>query len=340
MPRLGGLAIAAGLAVGVVLGSLTGWHSWVTKIPRQELGAFAFGTFLVFVVGTADDLFGVSAVKKFLIELLAAWLLVRVGWSFEVLRLPVVGTVDLGLAGPLVSLLWIVGVTNAINLIDGLDGLAAGVVVLIAGSLAVYSGVQGNPGTVVILAAVVGSCLGFLRHNWEPARIFMGDSGALTLGFVLGALSVHSSLKAQAAVAILVPVLALGVPVFDTLLVMVLRFFSGGGRPLARRFVRMFEADRSHLHHSLLNLGLHRARVVRIIYVAVLACCAGALFVAMSGESELGLALALVSFCAIALVRFLGFGRAARLKADREIAEAREMLGLDGSHSDPGPRSD
>ena len=136
--------------------------------------------------------------------------------------------------GAVVSLLWIVGVTNAINLIDGLDGLAGGVVAIIADSLLAYALLQGNLRTVILMAATAGACIGFLRHNWAPARIFMGDSGSLTLGFLLAAISVHSSLKAPAAVAILVPILALGVPVIDTLLVMGVRFLDRPKGRLAR----------------------------------------------------------------------------------------------------------
>src|SRR3954467_8680970 len=224
VPRLGGVAIALGLVLGGSGAAVSLWGRLGTAVGRGELLALAFGTITVFLVGVVDDLVGVSAAKKLLCQLVAAWPLVHAGWAFEVLRLPLLGEVRLGLLGGVVSLLWIVGVTNAINLIDGLDGLAGGVAAIISVSFLVYSILQGNPGTVILMASLAGACIGFLRHNWEPARIFMGDSGSLTLGFLLAATAVHSSLKAPATVAILVPILALGVPVMDTLLVMAVRF--------------------------------------------------------------------------------------------------------------------
>src|SRR5262249_3691992 len=212
----------------------------------------------------------------------AAWPLVHAGWAFEVLRLPLLGEIHLGLFGGVVSLLWIVGVTNPINLIDGLDGLAGGVVAIISVSFPRLAMLQGEAGTGVPKAAVAGSCLGFLRHNWEPARVFMGDSGSLMLGFLLAATAVHSSLKAPAAVAILVPILALGVPVMDTLLVMTVRFLDRPKGPVTGRFLRMFHADRQHLHHLLSHVGGARSRIVTVIYLVVLSFCAMALVVAVT----------------------------------------------------------
>jgi UDP-GlcNAc:undecaprenyl-phosphate GlcNAc-1-phosphate transferase len=321
IPRLGGVAIAFGLALGAGGAAVAGWDRWGSGIGREELLALMFGTGLVFLVGVIDDLYGVSAAKKFLVQLVAAWLLVRIGWSFEVLRLPGLGEVDLGLFGGLLSLLWIVGVTNAINLIDGLDGLAGGVVMIISVSLLGYAILQGNPGTVILMAAMAGSCVGFLRHNWEPARIFMGDSGSLTLGFLLAAMTVHSSLKAPAAVAILVPILALGVPVMDTLLVMGVRFLDRPKGPLTTRFLRMFHADRNHLHHLLSHFGGRRSRIVALIYAVVLSFCALALVVALTGQIALGAALVVLEFSVILSMRQMGMAMAARRLArlQREV---------------------
>ena len=329
VPRLGGVAIALGIALGAGVAAVSGWTHWGTAIGRDELLALAFGTGLVFLVGAVDDLAGVSAAKKFLFQIVAAWLLVRVGWSFEVMRLPGIGEIDLGLFGPMVSIVWIVGVTNAINLIDGLDGLAGGVVTIISASLLGYAILQGNPGTVILMAAVAGSCLGFLRHNWEPARIFMGDSGSLTLGFLLAAMTVHSSLKAPAAVAILVPILALGVPVMDTLLVMTVRFLDRPQGPFATRFLRMFHADRNHLHHLLAHFGGKRSRIVGLIYAVVLSFCALALVVAVTGQTALGVALVALEFSVILGMRQMGMAMEARRlsRLQREEVKA-EVLGV------------
>src|SRR5215203_638565 len=285
VPRLGGVAIAVGLVLGGGAAAVSLWNQLGAVVGRSELLALMFGTGVIFLVGVVDDLIGVSAFKKLLCQIVAAWPLVQVGWAFEVLRLPGLGQIDLGILGIPVSLLWIVGVTNAINLIDGLDGLAGGVVTIISVSFLGYAILQGNPGTVILMAAVAGACVGFLRHNWEPARVFMGDSGSLTLGFLLAATAVHSSLKAPATVAILVPILALGVPVMDTLLVRMVRFLDRPKSALADRFLRMFHADRKHLHHLLAHFGGRRSRIVGVIYAVVLSFCALALVVAVTGQT-------------------------------------------------------
>ena len=326
IPRLGGVAIAVGLASGCALAFALEGGAWAEALPKRELFALAFGTGLVFLVGAVDDLFGVTPGKKFLVEFLAAWLLVRVGWSIEAIRIPGLGMVELGFWGGVVSLLWIVGVTNAINLLDGLDGLAGGVIAIIAASLLVFSGIQGNPGSVLLMAAIFGACLGFLRHNWEPARIYLGDSGSLTLGYLLAAISVHSSLKAQAAVAILVPVLALGLPVIDTILVMVLRFFERDGAPVARRFARMFHADRRHLHHLLGVLLSRHRRIVVLLYATVLLFCAAALYVALNQDLEIALALLGVEFLVIFAMRRFGLAREARELVAEQRGELQPKL--------------
>jgi UDP-GlcNAc:undecaprenyl-phosphate/decaprenyl-phosphate GlcNAc-1-phosphate transferase len=326
VPRLGGLAIGAGLALGAGAGAIALWESWAHRVQRDEILALAFGTGLVFLVGLVDDLVGVRPGTKFLFQLIAAGFLLRVGWSFEVLRLPWIGEIELGILGGLVSLLWIVGVTNAINLIDGLDGLAGGVVTIISLSLLLYAIFQGNPGTVMLMAATVGACLGFLRHNWEPARIFMGDSGSLTLGYLLAAATVHSSLKAPAAVAILVPILALGVPVMDTLLVMAVRFLDRPQGPAATRFLRMFHADRQHLHHLLSHFGGRRSRIVATIYAVVLSFCILALFVAVTGEGTLGIVLVLLEFAVVLSMRQMGLAMEARRLSRLQREEVKAEL--------------
>ncbi|HVT58087.1 MAG TPA: MraY family glycosyltransferase [Thermoanaerobaculia bacterium] len=329
VPRLGGIAIVVGLALSAGCAAVAQWRGWGSAVPRGELLALAAGTCLVFLVGVVDDMVGVSTAKKFLLELVAAGLLVWAGWSFQVLRLPLVGGIDLGLLGPAVSLLWIVGVTNAINLIDGLDGLASGVVAIIALSLLGYASLQGNRGTIILMAATAGACLGFLRHNWEPARIFMGDSGALTLGFLLAAMTVHSALKAPAAVAILVPILALGVPVIDTLLVMSVRFLNRSKGRLTQRFLGMFHADRNHLHHLLGHFGGRRSRIVAVIYAVVVSFCAMALLVAVTGETILGVSLLLFEFAVVLGMRRLGITAAARRLAQAQREQVKtEVLGI------------
>lgn len=335
IPRLGGVAIAVGLASGIGSAAVLRWDRWGAAVGKGELAALAIGTFLIFLLGVVDDMVGVSAAKKFVVQILAAMLLVHAGWSFTVLRLPGLPAIDFGVFGGVVSIVWIVGVTNAINLIDGLDGLASGVVTIIAGSFLCYALLQGSPGTVILMAAIAGSCLGFLRHNWEPARVFMGDSGSLTLGFLLAAMAVHSALKAPAAVAILVPILALGVPVMDTLLVMVVRFLDRPQGPIVDRFLRMFRADRHHLHHLLSHIGGRRSVIVASIYAVVVVFCLAALVVAVTGQMMLGVFLIGLEFSVVLGMRKLGLAMHARRLAQQQRQEIKEeVLGI---HADPPP---
>lgn len=307
--RLGGLALGGGFAFGLAAAILTNDDSVLEVRPLAPL---VLGTSLVFFLGVVDDVLGLSAIKKLLVQTAAASLLVTSGWQFEYLGLPTGGEFALGAwSGPL-TVVWIVGVTNAINLIDGLDGLAAGVVTIIAASFLVFAVMQQDLFTSLAMAGILGACVGFLPHNWDPAEIFMGDSGAQSLGFLLACLSVHSSLKSPAAVAILVPVLALGVPVIDTLLVMLVRFMERPKGKLATRFLRVFRADQNHLHHLLASFPFTRRQAVRWVYVMVAVSCVMALTVAFTKQGGLGWALILIELVAIVAVRRFGLAHRAR----------------------------
>jgi UDP-GlcNAc:undecaprenyl-phosphate GlcNAc-1-phosphate transferase len=300
------------------------WSAWGGHVSRIELAALLIATAMVFTVGLVDDIVGVSVAKKFLVEFAAAVLIVYAGWWFSVLGVPGGGEIGLGVMGGVVTVLWIVGVANAINLFDGLDGLAGGVVAIVAGSMLAYSLIQGSVLTSVLMGAVLGACLGFLPHNRMPAKIFMGDAGALTLGFLLGAMSVHGSLKSSAAVAILIPVLALGIPVMDSLVVMTVRFLERPKGHAVERLLRIFRADRNHVHHLMQRHGASRPTVVRMLYLFVLVSCAMALTVGLTKSSGLGVTLVIVEAAAILLVRTLGFARFTRALADDQREELRE----------------
>src|SRR5437867_7623941 len=324
IPRMGGIAIVAGIAVGAFLPSLMIWHRWVERATSVQSSFLFIGTALVFLIGLADDVIGLSCIQRFLVQVLAAVGVVYGGWSFGRLYVPLWGEVDLGLWGGLVTVVWIVGVTNAINLLDGIDGLAGGVAAIIATSLLIFAWIQGNALTVVLMSAIVGACVGFLRHNWAPAKIYMGDSGSLTLGFLLAVMSLHSSIKGPAAVAILVPILALGLPVIDTLLVMAVRFVEKPQGSLVRRFARMFQADRNHLHHVIARAAPERKQIVPVIYGVAASFCAMALLVAISRSAELGTALVVVEVLVVFLMRNLGVRRKARALSFKQRRQVRE----------------
>ncbi len=310
VPRTGGVAMTAGMVAGVAVLAVAPWHrQLVAEVPATLVVTLALGTAMVFLVGLLEDLGGASIPLRLGVEVAAAVVVVGGGCSFSFFGLPLLGDLHLGAFGPVVSVLWIVGVTNAVNLVDGLDGLAAGMVAIVAGSMVVFAVLHSNPLAVLILAAMFGACLGFLRHNRAPARIFMGDAGSLTLGFLLGAVSVVAGHKASAAVAILVPILALGIPVIDALLVVAVRFSESPKRSSRERLARIFRADRLHLHHLLEPLGRRRQRIVVWLYLLVLASCLMALTVAFTKNGTLGWTMVGVELVAVALIRHLGWAR-------------------------------
>ena len=323
-PRLGGVAIVGSIVV--VLGPALTFlaPSTLEGLHAKEVVGFTVAATMIFVLGLADDILGLRAIPKFLVQIAAASIVVLMGWQFHTVRLPLEGVFDLGALAPILSIVWIVGVTNAINLIDGLDGLAAGVVAIISLSLLFLALLQGSPETVVLTSCIVGACLGFLRHNWSPAKIYMGDSGALMLGFLLATISLHSSpsVKASAALAILVPLLALGLPVIDTLLVMWYRFLRGHQK--MNRIARMFHADRAHLHHLLVDSRAERRIVMLVMFGMAVAFCGMALLVAASGSWVMGLGFLVIEVVAVVLVRRVGLTAEARRVAGKKIQDLSE----------------
>lgn len=260
IPRLGGVAIFMGFLVAtaaielLVAGPL---------FPRTGpfMGLFA-GAAIIFVLGMIDDLRPLPATLKLVVQIAAALVAVALGVRIEVLSNPMGGMFILPTALSVgLTVFWLVGITNTINLIDGLDGLAGGVSLIAASTTALIAFQTKQPALALLALALVGATIGFLRYNWNPAKIFMGDSGSLFLGFVLAAISVVGLLKVAATAALLVPILILGVPIFDTAFAIV-------RRAVQRRPI--FSPDRGHLHHRLLGLGFSQRRAVVIIYAICL----------------------------------------------------------------------
>ncbi len=221
------------------------------------LGSAAF----IFLLGLVDDLRHLPARFKLLAELAAAGTLCLVGVRIDEISLVDGYSVSLGWFGCPLTLLWVVGITNAVNLSDGLDGLAAGISAIACGVIAALAINSDNPMMAVFALSLVGSLSGFLVFNFHPAQIFMGDCGSLFLGFTIAASSVMCMTKSSAIVGLTLPALALGIPIFDTLFSMLRRF-------LERR--SLFAPDRRHFHHRLLEMGLHQRHAVMIIYVLTL----------------------------------------------------------------------
>ena len=312
-PRLGGLAVGAGLLFGVGLVGLARWGAWGGRVSRSELAVVLLGTAMVFVVGLVDDVFGVPPMQKILVETAAAAMVVAGGLHFSVVSVPGSrGGIALGILTGVVTVVWIVGATNAFNLIDGLDGLAGGVAAIISLTLVVCALLQGHRFTVVLVAGLAGACLGFLRHNWEPAQIFLGDAGSLIMGFLLAIAAVQASIKASAAVAILVPILVFGLPVMDTLQVMIVRFFGLSQATLRERVLGLGRADLQHVHHLLAESIHSRRKAVAWLHLLTLAFCALAMVVLFTRSVAAGVLLVALEFFAVLGLRMTGL--ASRLR--------------------------
>lgn len=215
---------------------------------------------IIAISGLYDDKEGLSPKLKFLFQILAAVILIIGGMKIEFFTNPFDShdaLLILNILSIPVTIFWVCGITNTINLIDGLDGLASGVSMICAISMFFITYKMGRYDVSLVCALVAGACLGFLPFNFNPAKIFMGDTGALYLGFMLSYISISGFLKQAAILMIFVPVLILGVPVFDTAFAMVRRKLSG--KP-------MVEADKGHLHHRLLKMGLNQRQTVVILY--------------------------------------------------------------------------
>lgn len=269
--RLGGLAIISGFMVAIafnILSSLFDKRSIFT-IDKPLLGLLA-GILIIVTIGIIDDIKPLSAKIKLVFQLAAALVVVLSGTTIERLTNPfsTYGISDLSpyISYPL-TIIWIVGITNAINLLDGLDGLAAGVSSIASLSLFFVSVIRGDVYSGVITAVLAGSTLGFLPYNFNPAKIFMGDSGAYFLGFTLSVISIQGTLKSYAAIAIAIPLLVLGLPLFDTTFAILRRVVKGKS---------IMEADRGHLHHRLIDMGLSHKQSVVVMYIvsAALGLCA------------------------------------------------------------------
>jgi UDP-GlcNAc:undecaprenyl-phosphate GlcNAc-1-phosphate transferase len=297
--RFGGLGIFLAFMVSVAGLYAQGYlRAFEPRELMQGFGLMLGGT-VMFLTGAVDDVRGVRALYKLFLQIGAAVIAWNFGFRIDVVDLPLVGQFSMGIFSLPVTCFWIVGIINAVNLIDGLDGLAAGVVFFAGVTNFVVAYLMGTTFVAVVMALLAGAVLGFLFYNFNPARIFMGDSGSYFLGFTLAVCSIAGPLqKASAAVSIAVPIVALGVPIIDTLLAMVRRFLER--RPL-------FSPDRGHIHHRLLDMGITHRRAVLIIYGVTVALCVGAIGIAFGRSWEVGGAVLGVSAVLFGLIRFIGY---------------------------------
>jgi len=300
IPRLGGVAIFFAFFAPIALLFLveTGVAETLRSEWQKAVGLLLGGS-LMCAVGALDDTKGLRALHKLGAQVVAACVAFAFGFRIVAVSLPIVGDLQMGVFALPITVLWIVGIINAINLIDGLDGLAAGVAIFAAITNFVVAYLAGSVLVGLLMSAMLGAALGFLIYNFNPARIFMGDSGSYFIGYVLAVTSLAGALqKASTTVSLLVPVVALGVPIFDTLFAMVRRF-------LERRPI--FSPDRGHIHHRLLDMGLTHRRAVLIIYGVSVVFTVSAIAISLGRSWEVGIALVCSSAVLLGLVRFVGY---------------------------------
>ena len=290
IPRIGGIGIYAAFMVAML--SVLSFVDVTAEVKTEIIGLMVGGSLIV-LVGVIDDYKNLPAKVKLVGQIIAAAVLVI---AFDV-RIDFI-TDPFGdyiytewLAVPL-TIFWIVGLTNTVNLIDGLDGLAAGVATIAAVTIMMVALQQSIMLVAVLTAALAGAAFGFLYYNFNPARIFMGDSGSMFLGFMLTGISVIGAVKSAATIALIVPILALGLPILDTTFAIVRRYRGG---------VPIFKPDKGHLHHRLLDLGFAQRQAVLLMYVisALLGLSAVAL-------TEVSNQLAIIIVCVVVVVVLLG----------------------------------
>lgn len=293
IPRLGGLGIFAGFLVGLAV---------FLAFRPEEFGipliAVVVGATVIVVVGILDDVKNLPAKYKFLGQLVAALIVIGFGPRIEFIASPSGGVLNLNpILSAAVTLFWIVSLVNVINFIDGLDGLAAGVASIAAFTLAIYAGISGHMEGAFIPLALAAAAIGFLRHNFNPASIFMGDSGSMLLGFVLGAVTVSGVTKGIAFVTLLVPLIIVAIPIFDAAFAIIRRLLSG--KPIT-------EPDRGHVHHRLLHKGHSQRQTVVRIYLWSVALSAAALALTLAPGSLRNVVIVFLILLSLLFVHSLG----------------------------------
>lgn len=288
VPLIGGLAIFLGFLVSTVL---------FAEIDIKII-AILSGALIMVMLGVFDDKYALGAKFKLMIQIIAAAIPVIAGVRIERIILPFLksGGIEFGWLAYPITILWIVALTNAVNLIDGLDGLAAGVSAIASFSMFLIALMQGNYLIAVMCAALVGACCGFLPYNFSPASIFMGDTGSTFLGFVMASLSVLGLFKIHAIISFAVPFIAFGIPIFDTSFAIFRRIKEH--RPI-------MSPDRGHLHHRLVDMGFTHKQAVLIIYAICIVLGAVAV---LSFKSKL-LAIVIAVFGVIGAFVFRYWGR-------------------------------
>jgi UDP-GlcNAc:undecaprenyl-phosphate GlcNAc-1-phosphate transferase len=323
MPRLGGVGVVGSAVVTVLTaGAVESWIGGVFTFNLEAWTPVFLGGTIVFLGGVWDDLRTLPAWGKFLFQALAAGIAIWCGIRVEQVSLLGSGSISLGILAFPLTFLWIVGITNAFNLVDGLDGLASGLAIIAAGTCATIFFLNGDTHAVPFILILLGALLGFLPYNFNPATIFLGDSGSQVVGYVLAVTALTGSRRGAQTLAVIIPLLIFGVPIIDTLLSMIRRFV-GSLRLLRASRARlkerilcvkhMFAADQRHIHHRLLALGFSHRNAVLLFYALALGLSGLAFLSVLAQYRNAGVILLAVGVATFIGVRKLGYDEMAFL---------------------------
>ena len=320
IPRLGGLAIFIGFMVSVlILGGVRGGNGQIQSI--------LLGAVIIMVLGVVDDIMALPAMLKFVVQIAAALIPALNGVVIQAFSNPNIFSDSLyWVLGPLsvpFTVLWIVAITNAVNLIDGLDGLANGVSAISATTMLVIALLASEAQVAIVMAALVGACVGFMPYNLNPAKMFMGDTGATFLGYILATMSIQGLFKFYAVISFAVPFLILGLPIFDTTFAFIRRL-AHGQSPM--------HADRGHIHHRLIDMGLNQKQAVATLYVISAMLGLSAVVLTTGGEQKAMLFFATLCIVGAVAARVV-FPKEIREELHEELEELRD-LGHHGEHQE------
>jgi UDP-GlcNAc:undecaprenyl-phosphate GlcNAc-1-phosphate transferase len=299
IPRLGGLAIFIGFMVSILL--------FTDVRGDHQMQGILMGAVIIVILGVVDDIMPLPAMFKFIVQIVAALIPTMHGVVIHVISNPNLLSDNpywnMGWLSIPVTVIWIVAITNSVNLIDGLDGLANGVSAISATTMLVIALLVSESQVAIVMAALVGACVGFMPYNMNPAKMFMGDTGATFLGYILATISIQGLFKFYAIISFAVPFLILGLPIFDTAFAFIRRI-AHGQSPM--------QADRGHVHHRLIDMGLSQKQAVATLYVISAILGLSAVVLTTSGELR-----AMVFFIALCIVAAV----AARVVFPKELKE-------------------
>ena len=321
IPRLGGLAIFIGFMVSILL------FAEITP----ELRSILLGAVIIVVLGVVDDIMALPAMLKFVVQIVAALIPATHGVTILAFSNPNIFSDNLywvlgSLSIPF-TVLWIVAITNSVNLIDGLDGLANGVSAISATTMLVIALVSDQSAVAVVLAALVGACVGFMPYNMNPAKMFMGDTGATFLGYILATMSIQGLFKYYAVISFVVPFLILGLPIFDTTFAFIRRI-AHGQSPM--------HPDRSHIHHRLIDMGLNQKQAVATLYVISAILGLSAVVLTTGGEQKAMLFFLALCIVAVVAARVV-FPKEVKEELREELKEELDELKDHGHHGEEKP---